>query len=140
MRFMILVRATPQTETEADTLFSDTALMAAMTDYHDALAKAGVLLDAAGLKPSAAGWRVRYAGDRRTVIDGPFAETKELLAGYTLIQVRSRDEAMEWARRFPNPMGAGAAAEIEVRPLYEAEDLPAALTQPQTPQPDAAQA
>jgi len=130
MRFMILVRATPETETEASTLFGDTAMMAAMTEYHDALARAGVLLDAAGLKPSALGWRIRYAGDRRTVIDGPFAETKELLAGYTLIQVRSRDEAMEWARRFPNPMGAGASAEIEVRPLYEAEDLPDALTRP----------
>ena len=130
MRFMILVRATPETETEASTLFGDTAMMAAMTEYHDALARAGVLLDAAGLKPSAVGWRIRYAGDRRTVIDGPFAETKELLAGYTLIQVRSRDEAMEWARRFPNPMGAGASAEIEVRPLYEAEDLPDALTRP----------
>jgi hypothetical protein len=138
MRFMILVRATP--ETEASALFGDTALMAAMTDYHDALAKAGVLLDAAGLKPSASGWRIRYAGDRRTVMDGPFAETKELLAGYTLIQVRSRDEAMEWARRFPNPMGAGALAEIEVRPLYDAEDLPAALTQHRRPEPDAAQA
>lgn len=138
MRFMILVRATPETETEANALFDDTALMAAMTEYHDALAKAGVLLDAAGLKPSTSGWRIRYEGERRTVIDGPFAETKELLAGYTLIQVRSRDEAMEWARRFPNPMGARGRAEIEVRPLYEAADLPAALTQPPPTRSDAA--
>ena len=102
---------------------ADDTLMARMTAYHEALCQAGVLLDAAGLQPSAKGWRVRYSGSERRVVDGPFAETKELVAGYTLIQVRSRDEAMEWARRFPAPMGEGVDAEIEVRQLYELEDF-----------------
>ncbi|MGZ5846691.1 MAG: YciI family protein, partial [Ramlibacter sp.] len=75
------------------------------------------------LKPSSAGWRVQWDGRGQRVIDGPYAESKELIAGYTLIQVRSREEAMEWARRFPNPMGEGRPGEIEVRPLYEMEDF-----------------
>jgi hypothetical protein len=99
------------------------SLMAAMGTYHEELAKAGVLLDATGLQPSSKGWRIRYAQGQRTVIDGPFAETKELIAGYTLIQVRSRDEAMEWARRFPAPFGEHADGEIEVRQLFELEDF-----------------
>ncbi|KQP13698.1 YciI family protein [Pseudorhodoferax sp. Leaf267] len=124
MRFMIIVKSTPAFEAETQPV-ADEALYAAMADYHEELARAGVLLDAAGLQPSREGWRIRYgAGDRRTVIDGPFAEAKELIAGYTLIQVRSRDEAMAWARRFPNPVGAGQPAEIEVRQLYEAGDFP----------------
>jgi hypothetical protein len=94
MRFMILVKATALTE--AGVMPEDDAVFAEMETYHEALAKAGVLLDAAGLKPSAAGWRIRYAQGQRTVLDGPFTETKELIAGYTLIQVRNRDEAMEW--------------------------------------------
>ena len=94
-----------------------------METYHEELAKAGVLLDANGLRPTSKSWRIRYAGGRRTVIDGPFAETKELIAGYTLIQVRSREEAMEWARRFPAPFGENADGEIEVRELYEPEDF-----------------
>ena len=121
MRFMILVRATP--DTEAGVMPADDTLMARMGAYHEALRNAGVLLDAAGLQPSAKGWRVRYSGSERRVVDGPFAETKELVAGYTLIQVRSRDEAMEWARRYPAPMGEGIDAEIEVRQLYELEDF-----------------
>ncbi|MBU0748451.1 MAG: YciI family protein, partial [Gammaproteobacteria bacterium] len=84
---------------------------------------AGVLLDGSGLKPTSQGWRVRYTAGGRTVTDGPFAETKELIAGYTLIQVRSRDEALEWTRRFPNPRGDGLEAEIEVRQLFEMEDF-----------------
>jgi hypothetical protein len=98
-------------------------LIAAMADYHEQLAKAGVLLDASGLQPSAKGWRVRYDGARRRVIDGPFAEAKELVAGYTIIQTRSRDEAIEWTRRFPNPSIDGGAGEIEVRQLFELEDF-----------------
>lgn len=94
-----------------------------MLDYHEQLVKAGVLLDGSGLRPSSEGWRIQYAGDARTVIDGPFAKTKELIAGYTLIQVNSREEAMEWARRFPNPAGRGKPAEIEVRPLYGLDDF-----------------
>ena len=82
-----------------------------------------MLLVGAGLQPSSKGWRVRYSGGQRSVHDGPFAEVKELVAGYTLIQVRSREEAMEWARRCPAPMGAKADAEIEVRQLFELEDF-----------------
>ena len=122
MKFMIIVKATPDSEAgrfppDAEKLFQ------AMATYHEELAKAGALLDAAGLHPTGKGWRVRYDGDRRAVIDGPFTESKELVAGYTLIQVRSRAEALEWTRRFPNPIGAGKPAEIEVRQLYEAEDF-----------------
>ncbi|HYD80183.1 MAG TPA: YciI family protein [Paucimonas sp.] len=122
MRFMIIVKATPQTEAGEFPEDQD-RLFAAMADYHEQLAKAGVLLDASGLQPSSKGWRIRYAEGKRTVIDGPFAETKELIAGYTLIQVRSRDEALEWTRRFPAPHGERAEAEIEVRQLYELEDF-----------------
>ncbi|HSV35002.1 MAG TPA: YciI family protein [Ramlibacter sp.] len=130
MRFMIIVKATP--DSEAGRFPEDSGQMfAAMADYHEQLAKAGVLLDGSGLQPSSKGWRIRYEGDRRTVIDGPFAETKELIAGYTLIQVRSRDEALEWSRRFPNPVGADRPAEIEVRQLYEMEDF-VGLIEPDT--------
>jgi hypothetical protein len=98
-------------------------MFAAMTAYHEELEKAGVLLDASGLQPSSKGWRVKYTGGKRTVIDGPFIESKELIAGYTIIRVKSREEALEWTKRFPNPVGEGAEAEIEVRQLYELDDL-----------------
>jgi hypothetical protein len=122
MKFMIIVKATPESEAgrfppDAEKLFQ------AMATYHEELAKAGVLLDAAGLQPSSKSWRIRYEGDKRRVVDGPFTESKELIAGYTLIQARSREEGLEWARRFPNPVGEGCPAEIEVRPLYESEDF-----------------
>ncbi len=122
MRFMIVVKATKDTEAgkmpeEKDKLF------AAMATYHEELVKAGVLLDASGLQPSSKGWRVKYSGGRRTVIDGPFTDAKELIAGYTIIQVKSREEALEWTKRFPNPVGEGAEAEIEVRQLFELEDF-----------------
>ena len=120
MRFMILVTATK--ESEAGVRPPD-RLFAAMADYHGQLAKAGVLLDGSGLQPSAKGWRIRYSGDKRTVVDGPFAETKELVAGYTMIQVKSREEAIEWTRRFPNPTIDGSDCEVEVRQLYELEDF-----------------
>ncbi|MBB1631595.1 YciI family protein [Cupriavidus sp. UME77] len=120
MRFMILVKATQDSEAGA---MPDESRFAAMAAYHEQLAKAGVLLDAAGLKPTSAGWRIRYAGGQRTVIDGPFAQSKEIVAGYTQIQVRSREEAMEWARRFPSPHGDMADGEIEVRQLFELEDF-----------------
>lgn len=120
MRFMIIVKATADSEAG---VMPEESLLAAMAGYHEELAKAGALLDASGLQPSARGWRVRYSGTRRTVIDGPFTESKELIAGYTLIQAKSREEALEWARRFPNPAGEGAGAEIEVRQLYELEDF-----------------
>jgi len=117
---MIIVKASALSEAGGA---PDEALMAAMGAYHEELVKAGVLLDATGLQPSSKGWRIRYSAGKRTVIDGPFAETKELIAGYTLIQVRSREEAMEWARRFPAPFGEQADGEIEVRQLYELEDF-----------------
>jgi hypothetical protein len=122
MRYMFMVRATP--DTEAGVFPPDVdQLMASMDRYHEELARAGVLLDAAGLQPSRSGWRVRWDAKGQRIVDGPYAESKELIAGYTLIQVRSREEALEWARRFPNPMGEGRSAEIEVRPLYEMEDF-----------------
>ena len=126
MRFMIIVKATKESEAEegpAGTVPDDN-LMADMAAYHEDLQRAGVLLDGNGLTPSSKGFRIRYDGGKRTVIDGPFAEAKELVAGYTLIQVKSREEALEWARRFPNPNGEGKPAEIEVRPMYELEDFP----------------
>ena len=118
MRFMILVKANK--DSERGVMPSEEQL-AVMADYHEQLAKAGVLLDANGLQPSASGWRIRYSGGRRTVLDGPFVETKELVAGYTIIQVKSREEALEWAKRFPNPHDEDA--EIEMRPLFELEDF-----------------
>lgn len=123
MRYMIIVKANAESEAETTPTNADPQLLVDMTEYHEQLTRAGVLLDGAGLKPSSQGWRIRYDGESRTVIDGPFAETKELIAGYTLIQVKSRAEAMEWARRFPNPAGRGKPAEIEVRPLYELDDI-----------------
>jgi hypothetical protein len=117
---MIIVKATPDSEAG---VMPEEALLTAMADYHEQLAKAGVLLDGNGLHPSAKGWRIRYSGGQRQVVDGPFSETKELIAGYTLIQVRSREEALEWTRRFPAPMGELKDAEIEVRQLYELEDF-----------------
>jgi hypothetical protein len=121
MRFMIMVRANK--DTEAGVMPED-KLVADMAAYHEELVKAGVLLDASGLQPSSKGARIKFSGGKRTVIDGPFAEAKELIAGYTIIQVKSREEAMEWARRFPNPMNEGTEGEIEIRQLYELEDLP----------------
>ena len=121
MRYMILVKATPESE-RGD--MPPPGLLAEMGAYHAELARAGALLDGAGLRATPHGFRVAIAADgARTVTDGPFAETKELLAGYTLIQVRSRAEALEWARRYPNPRGPGLPAEIEVRPLFEEEDF-----------------
>ena len=122
MRFMIMVRANERSE--AGLMPDDGHLLADMAAYHEALAKAGALLDANGLQPSAQGFRVRWRAGERSVVDGPFTESKELIAGYTLIQVRTREEAMEWARRFPAPFGRHADGEIEVRPLYELDDLP----------------
>jgi hypothetical protein len=117
---MIIVKATAQTE---QGVMPTEALIASMADFHEQLAKAGVLLDASGLQPSAKGWRVHYDGRQRRVVDGPFAETKELIAGYTIIQTRSPEDALEWSRRFPNPAVDGGIAEIEVRQMYELEDF-----------------
>jgi hypothetical protein len=123
MRFMIIVKATKDSEKETvpNEGPEGEKLFAEMATYHEELQKAGALLDASGLQPSSMGWRIRYTGGKRTVIDGPFAETKELIAGYTVIKVKSKEEALEWSRRFPNPYLADG--EIEVRQLYELEDF-----------------
>ena len=118
MRFMILIKADKSSEAG---VMPDEKIIAEMATYHEELAKAGALLDASGLQPSSKGWRIKYSGGKRTVIDGPFAETKELIAGYTIIQVKSKEEAMEWTKRFPNP--AMKDGEIEVRQLFELEDF-----------------
>ena len=123
MRFIILVKATEKSE--AGVLPED-ALIGAMATYHEELAKAGVLLDANGLQPSAKGWRVRYEGGRRSVVEGPFAETKELVAGFWLWQVRSIEEAVEWVKRCPNPMLTDS--DIEIRPIFGLEDFGDAIS------------
>ena len=120
MKFMVIVHATPESESGAP---PSPELIAQMGRYNEELAKAGVLLDGAGLRPSRDAWRVQYDGERRQVVDGPFAEVQSLVAGYTLIQTRTRDEALEWSRRFPNPAVEGGAAQIEVRQLFELEEF-----------------
>ncbi|MDR8363003.1 YciI family protein [Pseudomonas sp. JL3] len=124
MRFMIIVKASP--DSEAGVMPSE-ELMTAMGNFNEELAKAGILIDCDGLQPSSKGARVRFSGDQRTVIDGPFAATKELIAGYWLWQVKSKEEAIEWVKRCPNPM-PGTEAEIEIRQVYEAEDFGAEFT------------
>ena len=120
MRFMMIVKANK--DSEAGVMPSE-ELIAAMTKYNEELTKAGVLLDLAGLHPSSKGARIRFSGGKRTVIDGPFAETKELIAGYWLIQVKSKEEAIEWARRMPAPHGEGVDGEIEIRQVFELDDF-----------------
>lgn len=120
MRFMIIVKGNKNSEAG---VMPEEKLIASMATYHEELAKAGVLLDASGLQPTSKGWRIRYSHGKRAVIDGPFAESKEIFAGYTLIQVKSREEALEWTRRFPAPFGEDADGEIEVRQLFELEDF-----------------
>jgi len=124
MRFMILVKANK--DTEAGVLPSD-ELLREMSEFNDALVKAGVMLAGEGLQPSSRGARVKFSGQQRTVMNGPFAETGELLAGFWLWQCKSLDEAIEWVKRCPNP--TGKEAEIEIRPLFEAEDFGAEFAQ-----------
>lgn len=123
MRVMVMIKATAQSEAGE---MPETELLAAMGRFNEELVQAGVMLAGEGLKPSSAGKRVRFAGTGRTVVDGPFAETKELLAGFWLWQVKSMDEAVAWVKRCPNPMQA--ESEIEIRPVFEAEDFGEALT------------
>ena len=118
MRFMILVKASKDSEAGA---LPDEDMIAKMVTYHEELQKAGALVDASGLQPSAKGWRIKYSGGKRTFIDGPFTETKELVAGYTIIKAKSRQEAIEWTKRFPNP--SNEDGEIEVRQMFELEDF-----------------
>ncbi len=123
MRFMVMVKANKDSEAGA---LPDEKLLAEMGNFNEQLVKAGVLLAAEGLHPSSKGARVRFSGAKRTVIDGPFAETKELVAGFWLWQVKSREEAIEWVKRCPNPFPG--ESEIEIRQVYEAEDFGAEFT------------
>ena len=123
MRFMVLLKA--DANSEAGVMPSE-QLLAEMTRYNEELAKAGVLLAGEGLQPSSKGARVKFSGTRRTVIDGPFAETKELIAGFWILQTRSKEEAIEWVKRCPNPLEGDA--EIEIRQVFEPEDFGPAFT------------
>ncbi|MFY2557782.1 YciI family protein [Corallococcus terminator] len=123
MRFMVLVKATKDSESGAP---PDEKLMAEMGKFNEELVKAGVILAGEGLHPSSKGVRVRFSGTSRTVIDGPFAETKELVAGFWLWQVKSKEEAIEWVKRCPNPMPG--ESEIEIRQVFEMEDFGAEFT------------
>jgi hypothetical protein len=124
MRFMVIVKADKSSEAG---ILPDQKLLADMGKYNEELVKAGVLLAGEGLHPSSKGARVRFSGSKRTVIDGPFSETKELIAGFWLIQVKSKDEAIEWVKRAPNPM-PGTEPEIEIRQVFEADDFGAEFT------------
>ena len=123
MRFMVMVKATQDSEAG---VMPGEELLTQMGDYNEELVKAGIMLAGEGLQPSAKGARVRFSGSKRTVVDGPFAETKELVAGFWLWQVRSLDEAIEWVKRCPNPMPGDS--EIEIRQVFEAEDFGAEFT------------
>jgi hypothetical protein len=118
MKFMVIVKATK--ESEAGEMPS-TEMLTAMGNYNEELVKAGVLLAGEGLHPSSKGVRVRFSGDKRTVVDGPFTETKELIAGFWIFQVRSKEEAIEWVKRCPNPMPGDS--EIEIRQVFDADDF-----------------
>ena len=124
MRFMIIVKATKQSEAG---VLPDQKLLAEMGKFNEELANAGIMLAGEGLQASSKGARVRFSGNARTVIDGPFAETKELIAGYWLWQVKSKDEAIEWVKRCPNP-SPGHESEIEIRQVFEADDFGAEFT------------
>jgi len=123
MRFMVLLKANK--DTEGGVLPSE-QLLADMTRYNEELVKAGVMLAGEGLQPSSKGARVKFSGSKRTVVDGPFAETKELIAGFWILQTRSKEEAVEWVKRCPNP--TGEEAEIEIRQIFEAPDFGEAFT------------
>ena len=123
MKFMVIVKASP--ESEAGKMPSEKRL-ADMGKYNEELVKAGVMLAGEGLHPSSKGVRVQFSGSKRTVVDGPFSETKELIAGFWLFQVKSKEEAIEWVKRCPNPMEGDS--EIEIRQIFEAEDFGAEFT------------
>jgi hypothetical protein len=120
MKFMMIVKANK--DSEAGKMPSQ-ELLAAMGAYNEQLMKAGVLVDLAGLQPTSKGFRIKFERGKRTLINGPFAETKELIAGYWIINVRSREEAIGWANRIPEPFGAGEEAVVEIRPFFELEDF-----------------
>jgi hypothetical protein len=123
MKFMVIVKATKESEAG---VMPSTEMLTAMGNFNEELVKAGVLLAGEGLHPSSKGARVRFSGTSRTVIDGPFTETKELIAGFWLLQVRSKEECIEWVKRCPNPMEG--TSEIEIRQVFDADDFGEALT------------
>ena len=123
MRVMVLIKATKESEAG---VMPDEKLLSAMGNFNEDLAKAGLLLSGEGLHPSSKSKRVRFSGEKRAVVDGPFAETKELIAGFWIWNVKSLDEAVEWVKRCPNP--TGVEAEIEIRPIFEAQDFGAEYT------------
>ena len=118
MRVMVMVKANEESEAG---VMPSTELLGAMGKYNEELVKAGIMLDGEGLHPSSKGVRIQFAGDQRSVVDGPFTETKELIAGYWVWQVRDMDEAIEWAKRCPNPTGADSV--LELRPVFELDDF-----------------
>jgi hypothetical protein len=124
MRVMVLIKASA--DSEAGVLPSE-ELLTEMGKYNEELVKAGIMLAGEGLQPSSKGARIRFSGSKRTVIDGPFSETKELVAGFWIIQVKSKEEAIEWMKRSPNPF-PGTESEIEIRQIFEAEDFGAEFT------------
>lgn len=128
MRFMMMVKADKNSEAE---VMPSAKLMADMGRFNEEMVKAGVMLAADGLHASSKGCRVKFSRGRRTVTDGPFAETKELIAGFWIIDVKSKEEAIEWARRCPDPMGEGEEAEIEIRQIFESSDFPADVFPPE---------
>lgn len=123
MRFMVIVKASKESEAG---VMPSTELLAEMGKFNEELVKAGVMLAGEGLQPSSKGVRVKFSGDKRTVIDGPFAETKELIAGFWIWKVNSKEEAIEWLKRCPNP--SGEESEVEIRQIFEAEDFGADFT------------
>ncbi|MFJ7566244.1 YciI family protein [Herminiimonas sp. NPDC097707] len=123
MRFMIIIRADKNTEAG---VMPDQKLLTDMGNFNEELVKAGIMLAGEGLQPSCKGARIQFSGDKRTVIDGPFPETKELIAGFWIWQVKSKEEAIEWVKRCPNPTGANS--EIEIRQIFEAEDFGSEFT------------
>ena len=125
MRFMIIVKATKDSEAG---IMPSKQLLTEMGNFNEELVRAGVLLAGDGLHPTSKGTRVKFSGTKRTVIDGPFAETKELIAGYWLWQVKSKEDAIEWVKRCPNPAVDGKEGEIEIRQVFEAEDFGAEFT------------
>ena len=128
MRFMVIVKATPETEKEG--ALPDPELLLEMGKYNEELVKAGVLLACDGLHPSSKGARVKFAGKNRTVTDGPFTEAKELIAGFSILQVKSLEEAIEWVKRAPN-CNPGSDSEVEIRQIFEMEDLGSVLSEEQ---------
>ena len=128
MRFMVLIKANESSEKG---VLPSKELLAAMGQYNEEMAKAGVMLAGEGLQPSSKGARVKFAGSKRIVTDGPFAESKELIAGFWMIQVPSKQEAIDWVKRCPAPFGPGEEAEIEIRQVFEASDFPPEIFPPE---------